>query len=125
MNRNYIITDTWSNEGSRRLYESNWPDEEALRVARETGEKQCGGCAFFAPFNSDWGLCANVKSRHHLETVFEHFACPSFINEGWGPHSFTSDTEFHCRCGGTSSEDWDKISEMLKQQQKPLPGGTP
>ncbi len=35
MNINHIITDTWSNDTSRKLYESNWPDEPTLRLACE------------------------------------------------------------------------------------------
>ncbi len=121
MNANRIITTTWSNDGSRQLYATKWPDEPALRIACESGERQCGGCSFFAAFNSDWGLCAHAKSRHHLETVYEHFACPSFVREGWGPHSFTADAEFHCRCGGQGSEYWDKVAAIF---QKPLTGDT-
>jgi hypothetical protein len=103
MNSNRVITDTWSNQDSQTLYESKWPDEPATRASYEEGN-QCGGCSFFAAFNEDWGLCANAKSRHHLETVFEHFTCPAFVNEGWGPHSFTCDPSFHCRCGGESAD---------------------
>ena len=90
MNANKIVTDTWSNEKSRRLYELQWPDEPAIRAAYTDGS-QCGGCSFFARFNADWGLCAHKDSRHYLETVFEHFSCANFVNEGWGPHSFSTD----------------------------------
>jgi hypothetical protein len=100
MNKNAIITNDWSNDRSAELYNQHWPDEPYLKIqAGELGQ-QCGGCSFFAAFNSDWGLCCHARSRHHLETVFEHFTCESFVNEGWGPHSFTDDEEFHCRCGG-------------------------
>ncbi|HEX8914004.1 MAG TPA: hypothetical protein VF796_16770 [Humisphaera sp.] len=104
MNTNRIITDDWSDDASRQLYEQRWPDEPATRVACEEGA-QCGGCSFFAAFNYDWGLCCHAGSRHHLETVFEHFSCPSFVDEGWGPHSFTADRSFHCRCGGEGPGD--------------------
>ncbi|WP_425397669.1 high-potential iron-sulfur protein [Aeoliella sp.] len=103
MNENNIATNTWSNIDSKALYEDNWPNEPELRQQYEEGQ-QCGGCSFFAPFNADWGLCGHAASRHHLETVFEHFTCTSFINEGWGPHSFTEDASLHCRCGGESSQ---------------------
>lgn len=121
MNVNIIITNTWSNDASRNLNASKWLDEPALRIACENGEKQCGGCSFFAPFNSDWGLCANAKSRHHLETVFEHFACPTFVGEGWGPHGFTEDPNFHCRCGGEGSEYWDRMAKLFEERPT---GGT-
>jgi len=92
MNANHITTDTWSNPESARLYRQQWPAELALFRQYENGD-QCGGCAFFAPLNADWGLCCHAKSRHHLETVFEHFACPAYVAEGWGSHSFTDDFE--------------------------------
>lgn len=119
MNTNRIITDGWSNDLSRELYDAKWPNEPALRLACADGEKQCGGCSFYAEFNADWGLCANADSRHHLETVFEHFACPSFVNEGWGPHSFSNDPEFHCRCGGEGSEYWDRVVKALTDPPTP------
>lgn len=100
MNRNTIFTDTWSNDRSADLYNQGWPDEPHLRIQAQELGRQCGGCSFFAPFNEDWGLCCQVRSRHHLETVFEHFTCETFVNEGWGPHSFADNEEFHCRCGG-------------------------
>ena len=95
MNLNKILTTTWSNPDSEQLYKSHWPDEPQVLQQYENGQ-QCGGCAFFAPFNCDWGLCCHAASRHHLETVFEHFTCPTFVNEGWGPHSFSDppDDEF-------------------------------
>jgi hypothetical protein len=99
MNRNNILADTWSNQDSKLLYELGWPNEPKVRRQYENGE-QCGACSFFAAFNGDWGLCCNFESRHGLETVFEHFTCSSYVHEGWGPHSFTEETEFHCRCGG-------------------------
>lgn len=101
-NENRIITDGFSNPQSLRLYQEGWPDEPALANQYEYGQ-QCGGCSFFAVFNSDWGLCCHPKSRHHLETVFEHFTCASHVAEGWGPHSFSEVTEFHCRCGGEAT----------------------
>ncbi len=98
MNRNSIITDTWSNEASKLLFDSAWQEQSELKQQYEQG-CQCGGCSFYAKFNEDFGLCCNRKSGHHLETVFEHFTCLRFVNEGWGAHSFTEDPEFHCKCG--------------------------
>jgi len=86
-NRNTIVTETWSDPESERLYRERWPDDPGLFERYEDGE-QCGGCAFFAPFNADFGLCGYDKSRHHLETVFEHFACPVFVGDGWDAHTF-------------------------------------
>lgn len=88
MNQNQIATDGWSNDDARRLYELKWPDELKVREQYEEGQ-QCGGCSFFAPFTFDWGLCCHATSRHHLETVFEHFTCGSYVQEGWGAHSFS------------------------------------
>ena len=89
MNENHIVTTRFSNGDSERRYREDWPDEPELRLQAEEGG-QCGGCGFFAPFNSDWGLCCNPKSRHLTETVFEHFTCSALVNEGWGSHSFTA-----------------------------------
>lgn len=103
MNKNQIITDTWSNAQSAEIYSSGWSKEPHLKIqAIELGE-QCGGCSFFAPLNRDWGICCNSASRHRLETILEHFTCDNFVNEGWGPHSFSADKEFHCRCGGENA----------------------
>ena len=113
-NTNRIVTTTWSNPGSEELYLSKWPSEPKCRDQYEQLGQQCGGCSYFAPFNSDWGLCANSKSRHALETVFEHFTCPNFTDEGWGPHSFFDDQARHCQCGGETAEFW---GEVLKDHQ--------
>ena len=88
MNENRIVTTRFSNPDSARRYREHWPDETELRLQAEEGG-QCGGCAFFAPFNSDWGLCCNPKSKHVTETVFEHFTCAALVAEDWGSHSFT------------------------------------
>lgn len=114
---NQIVTNTWSSETTRGLYESKWPDDPSLRTQHEEG-RQCGACSYFAPFNPDWGLCCHQSSRHHLETVFEHFTCPELVNEGWGPHSFTADREFQCRCGGHESEYWDRLVETLRELER-------
>jgi hypothetical protein len=98
-NQNKIYDRGFSNPESARLYQDQWPGEPALKKAYEAGD-QCDGCAFYARFNSDWGLCCFYRSRHYLETVFEHFTCGSFVREGNGPHSFTEDRQHHCRCGG-------------------------
>lgn len=113
MNKNQIITDDWSNPASERLYSERWPGEPDSAERYENGE-QCGGCSFFAPFNSDWGLCCHSASRHHLETVFEHFFCPAYRGEGWGPHSFSTDPNFFCRCEGQGSEYWDRITALFE-----------
>ncbi len=47
-------------------------------------------------------LSSDVEAS--LETVFERFTCPVYEQEGWGPHSFTTMTEHHCRCNGEGSE---------------------
>lgn len=88
MNANHIVTDRWSNPDSERRYREGWPEEPAL-AAQYSGGNQCGACAYFAPFNADWGLCCCSRSRHVTETVFEHFTCAAYVAEGWGAHSFT------------------------------------
>ena len=117
MNANLLITDRWSNLNSQELYEAHWSEEPLCRQLHEQG-RQCGGCAFFAEFNSDWGLCCQSRSRHYLETTFEHFTCPSYVHEGWGPHSFTEDKEFHCRCHGHDPEYWDNLVQILQQFER-------
>lgn len=114
-NRNLIVIDDWSDPASQALYEAQWPSEsECLRAYQEG--RQCGGCTFFAPFNSDWGLCANPGSRHRLETVFEHFTCPSQVDEGWGPHSFSEDINVRCLCGG-EADYWRPLIEAIQRGQ--------
>ena len=84
MNANRIILGTWSNPESERLFRSKWPLEPDVFELYDSG-RQCGGCAFYAVFNSDYGLCCHPQSRHHLETVFEHFTCA--VVEGGGDES--------------------------------------
>ena len=86
-NSNVVETQGFSSPSSEAVYRTKWPDEVPTRELYEAG-RQCGACAYFAKLNGDWGLCAHAKSRHHLETVFEHFTCPVQVNEGWDSHSF-------------------------------------
>lgn len=86
-NTTHIVTDGFSNQASEKLYKSNWKELPELAAQRQKGD-QCGACAFFAPLNTDWGLCCYVRSEHYLETVFEHFTCRAYVNEGWEAHSF-------------------------------------
>lgn len=88
MNSNHIVTDRFSNPESEKMYHEHWANEPETYISLYQEGYQCGGCAFYALFNSDWGLCCHPDSRHHLETVFEHFTCPNHVDDGWGPHSF-------------------------------------
>jgi hypothetical protein len=96
-NQNTVATKGYSSKLSEQMHKTHWPDDPFSRELYDAGI-QCGGCSFFGKLNFDWGLCANARSRHYLETVSEHFTCPSHVNEGWGRHSFTEMTELHCRC---------------------------
>jgi hypothetical protein len=95
MNRNQIKSGGFSNPDSEALYDNKWPADYCSRNKYETG-LQCGGCSFYAPINSDWGLCCHPKSRHRFETVFEHFTCPDHVNEGWEQHSFSENPNDSC-----------------------------
>lgn len=120
-NRNLIVLGDWSNPSSRALYEARWPGEPQCQTWYQEG-RQCGGCSFFAPLDSDWGLCAHPQSRHRLETVFEHFTCPSQVREGWGPHSFSTDPDDHCVCGGDTAF-WRPFSEAVNREDAAGDGG--
>lgn len=117
MNQNRIIVDRWSNPDSKMLYESQWAANPQLREQYEDGF-QCGGCSFYAAFNTDWGLCCHKESRHHLETVFEHFTCESICPECWGPHSFSADSDHHCRCEGQDSTWWEQMRTIIEDVRK-------
>lgn len=93
MNENKVVVNRFSNPDSKQKYESQWADEPEIYNDYYLEGLQCGGCAFYASFNSDYGLCCNKDSRHHLETVFEHFTCSKQVNEGWNEHSFHDFTE--------------------------------
>ena len=116
LNINTIYTSKFSNDSSRLLFENDWPSEPKVAMLCMNGH-QCGGCSFFAKFDTDWGLCCHKASRHCLETVFEHFTCPSHVREGWGPHSFSVDIECHCRCGGRPFSD-DKQEDNKRHRRK-------
>ena len=96
-NTNSVETQNWSNPNSQYFFENGWPNDPGLFDKYQQGI-QCGSCSFFASFNDHWGLCCFEKSRHFKETIFEQFTCPSQINEGWGPHSFSANSEDHCQC---------------------------
>jgi hypothetical protein len=53
--KNTIETETWSNPESEQLYRDHWPHDPGLFERYEEGE-QWGGCAFFAPFDGDYGF---------------------------------------------------------------------
>jgi hypothetical protein len=78
-NANRIITDGFSCRASEQRYRRLWPDEPATRRLYDTG-RACLSCVYYAEFHTDWGLCRNSKSRHHLETLFEHFTCPTYVD---------------------------------------------
>jgi hypothetical protein len=103
---NRIAVHEFSNPESKRRYEQKFPGEPGLFKQYEDGG-QCGGCAFFAPLNTDFGICCSSKSRHRLETVFEHFSCPELVWNGWGAHSFSEEAETARRIAGgkTVNED--------------------
>ena len=118
MNENKISTDRFSNPDTERIYRDGCIDDTQRHKNYVEG-RQCGGCSFFAPFNADYGLCCNRKSAHFTETVFEHFTCPAYVYEGWGPHSFTEDPSDHCHCGGTPpDEPATGISPEMQERRK-------
>ena len=119
-NRNVVVTADWSDPASRALYEASWPGEPNCQAAHDEG-RQCGGCSFFAPFGTDWGLCIHPQSRHRLETLCEHFTCPAQVPEGWGPHSFSADPDSHCLCGG-EADYWRPLVEASRTSQDTEPG---
>lgn len=114
MNTNIIKTDGFSSEESAALFASRFATDPVARQIHEAGG-QCGGCSFFAPLNADYGLCCHPVSRHRTETVFEHFTCPSFVDEGWNVHSFSRDSTDHCQCQGESREHYEKLIQTLKK----------
>jgi hypothetical protein len=121
MNANLVVVDNWSNPESEERYLNNWPGEPAVAERREAGE-ECRACSFYAPIDDEWGLCLNGQSRHQLETVFLRFTCPSYVDEGVGPHSFSENSAVHCRCGGHGTKYLDRFStivESIEAEEEP------
>ena len=87
-NRNIIIENGFSNPETSHLYDKIAAGKHSLSQRYSSGI-QCGGCSFFAPLNSDYGICCLKKSQHYLETIFEHFVCEAQIEESWEYHTFT------------------------------------
>ena len=114
MNTNVIKTDGFSSAESAALFDSGFTSDPVARRVHEAGG-QCGGCTFFAPFNDDWGLCCHPESRHRTETVFEHFTCASYVEEGWNVHSFSRDSDRHCQCQGETREHYERLIQTLKK----------
>ena len=102
MNKNKIVIGRFSNPKTKQEYLHKNEKDKWI-------EKQCGGCSFFAPLNSDYGICCYGKSRFYLETVFEHFGCEKYVYEGWGTHSF-GDCSIHTDC--------DEMLALLKECEK-------
>lgn len=88
-NMNTIITNDFSNPATKELYRKGYEENDPKLFRQMTEDcAQCGGCSCFAPLNADYGICTNSHSKHHLETVFEHFTCEVTVQEGWEAHSF-------------------------------------
>jgi hypothetical protein len=117
MNTNRITVHGFSNRVTEELYDRGWPGEPELKQKADQGD-QCGACSFFASLDDDYGVCCHPKSRHHLERVFEHFTCPTYEQEGWGPHSFTTVKDRHCRCNGEGSEYWDSLLAAIAKHER-------
>ena len=118
-NNNVVHTDSFSNQASYTMYHRDWPNDTTIRKLHHDGF-QCGGCSFYAKFNTDWGLCCHHKSPHFTETVFEHFTCAAYVSEGWGPHSFsaTRDDHGHRRTTATLFPQTLQEVEPLQQAQR-------
>lgn len=87
-NRNQIVTLGFSKKSSEQVYRLDWPDEPLTSALYHHGW-QCESCNFYAEFNHDYGLCCQQGSRHYLETVFEHFTCPSYAYARGGDYRHT------------------------------------
>ena len=46
--------------------------------------------------------------------------CSSYVDEGWGPHSFTADTKYHCKCQGLPVYEQINFVIALLQDQEGL-----
>jgi hypothetical protein len=64
----------WVEKISRNTGAPDYPDEWA--------HQQCGGCRYWVPLTSEWGLdwggCSNVGSSFDRHVMFEHDGCDAF-----------------------------------------------
>lgn len=89
-NANRIVTSGFSCKASEWLYLRRWRDQPTTATLFKQGSV-CYCCAYFGPVNRHWGICCHPRCRHHLETVFKRFTCPSHHRESPGCHSFTEE----------------------------------
>ena len=63
----------WLSADERERAERRWADRSYSH--RVDGDKQCGGCRYFAATGMDFGICGNPKSPLDGAITFEHGGC--------------------------------------------------